>query len=91
MKIYNLPLFLIGLVIMLMSFKVLIDQVPSNEERIKNWNAAEDSEARSFRTITLEGHDYFICPTTHGRFVLTHKGNCSGCGTLKAENGNSTR
>ncbi len=56
---------------------------PEEQRLILEKDASED-----LITLTLEGHDYFRCPTTHGRYgryVLTHKGNCRGCGTLSAE------
>jgi len=53
---------------------------PEEQRLILEKDASED-----LITITLEGHDYFRCPTTHGRYVLTHKGNCRGCGTISAE------
>lgn len=45
----------------------------------------EKEASEDLTTVTLEGHDYFRCPTTHGRYVISHKGNCRGCGTLAAE------
>lgn len=45
----------------------------------------EKQAAEQVITVTVEGHDYFRCATTHGHFVLSHKGNCQGCASLTAE------
>ena len=72
----------LGVVIGHAAYGSIAFNLASSEEQrlILEKDASED-----LITITLEGHDYFRCPTTHGRYVISHKGNCKGCGTVTAE------